>query len=237
MRAGIAYLLDTLKHVAKKKSRVPTPPRPVDAPKRSVQPGPRPGARPATASGSPRRTRIVLFALVGVLVVVGVGVGLATALGGGEDASAALAAAGCTDQTLADQGRQHVTTLPKDFKYNSFPPTSGRHDPRWALWNFYDRPVRQIQLVHNLEHGGIVVQYGDKVPKAQVDEIRTWYLEDPTALLVAPLPSLGDKIALTAWTHLSTCPGFDEKAFQAFYDAHVLNGPERFPADRLQPNM
>jgi hypothetical protein len=231
-------LLDTLEYVAKKKSRVPTPPRPVGAPKRPVQPQrARKDERTKASAGDPRRTRMWFLALAGVVAAVALGIGLATALGGSEDASAALAAAGCTDQTFPNQGRGHVTQLPKGFKYNSFPPTSGKHHPQWAIWNIYDRPVQQIHLVHNLEHGGIVVQYGDKVPAAQVDEIRAWYTEDPTAVIVAPLPALHEKVALTAWTHLAMCPGFDEKAFNAFRGAHQFKGPERYPADRLQPGM
>lgn len=181
----------------------------------------------------------MFIGLGAVLAVVALAIGLTTALGGGSDANAALTAAGCTDVTLPSQGQEHLSTAgPKEgFEYNSFPPTSGPHDSAWALWNIYDRPVQQVKVVHNLEHGGIVVQYGDEVPQATVDQIRAWYLEDPTALLVAPLPALGDKVAMTAWTHLATCPTFDEKAADAFRDAHILEGPERFPAERLQPNM
>ena len=90
-------------------------------------------------------------------------------------------------------------------------------------------------LVHNLEHGGIVVQYGDQVPAETVDQIRTWYQSDPNAKMVAPLPALEDKVAVTAWTHLMTCPGFNQEAFDAFTEAFRYNGPERFPAERLEP--
>ena len=179
-----------------------------------------------------------MFLGVGAAIaVVAVVIALVTVLGGGEDASAALTAAGCTDQTFAAQGREHVTAPKEGFEYNSFPPTSGPHHPQWALFNIYDRPVQQIRLIHDLEHGGVVVQYGDEVPQGTADQIRQWYLDDPTAKIVAPLPALGDKVALTAWTHLSLCPGFDEAAFNQFFDAYAFQGPERFPADRLQPGM
>ncbi len=180
---------------------------------------------------------MIFVSLGAVVAVAAIAIGLVTALGGGEDATAALSAAGCTAQSFPSQGRQHVTQLKKGFKYNSFPPTSGPHHPQYAIWNEYDRPVQQVRLVHNLEHGGIVVQYGDEVPPATVDEITTWYQQDPTAIVVAPLPGLGDKVAMTAWTELATCPGFDEAAFDAFRDAHIFNGPERFPEGQLQPGM
>ena len=94
----------------------------------------------------------------------------------------------------------HVTELPKGFRYNSSPATSGPHDAQWVIWNVYDSPVPEINLVHNLEHGGIAVQYGSQVPKATVDQIVAWYSDDPNAMVVAPLPALGKRIALTAWT-------------------------------------
>jgi len=52
---------------------------------------------------------------------------------------------------------------------------------------------------------------------------------------MAPLPKLGDKIALTAWTHLASCSTFDESAFKAFRDAYRGKGPERFPVSQLTP--
>lgn len=222
--------------MAQKKSRVPTPPRKVDAPK----PRPRQPSQPRTPStggGGSRRTRWLFLGLGAVILVVGVGIALATTLGGGQDASAALSAAGCTEQSPPSQGRQHVLELEEGFQYNTFPPTSGPHHPQWAIWNIYDRPVPLIRQVHNLEHGGIVVQYGDEVPAETVSQIEAWYRQDPTALLVAPLPGLNDKVALTAWGQLAICPGFDEAAFNAFRDAHIFKGPERFPENRLQPGM
>jgi hypothetical protein len=52
---------------------------------------------------------------------------------------------------------------------------------------------------------------------------------------VAPLPALGDKVALTAWTHLATCPGFDEEAYDAFVDLYRFKGPERVPVSAMEP--
>ena len=224
--------------VAKKKSYVPTPPRKVDAPRRVQAPRVRTEApKPPSGPRDPRRTRMILIGGAAVVAAAVVAIVLALTLGGGQDASAALSAAGCTNQTFPMQGRQHVQSLPKGFRYNSFPPTSGMHYPQWAIWGDYDRPVPLIRSTHNLEHGGIVVQYGDKVPASTVNEINQWYAQDPTALLVAPLPALKGKVALTAWTHLAMCPSFNEAAFNAFRAQHIFQGPEKYPADRLQPGM
>ena len=223
--------------MAKKKSKVPTPPRQVQAPKRRVEPRAAQGAR-AGGPRDPRQTKLLLGLLGGgVVAAVVIAIVLVTSGGGGGKlAASALGGAGCVVQDFPAMGRQHVLKLKKSFKYNSFPPTSGPHYPQPAIWNVYDQPVEQFRLVHNLEHGGVIVQYGDKVSQAQVSRIVTWYSAEPNAVVVAPLPALGGEIALTAWTHLMTCSsGFDEKAFTSFRDAYRGHGREGFPVSSLKP--
>jgi hypothetical protein len=189
-----------------------------------------------------------MYAIAGVAVLVLAAAGIASFLlgRGGSDASAALEAAGCVRTTFPSQGRNHVTTLPKGFTYNSTPATSGPHQPQPlapAVWNTYDQPIPEVKLVHNLEHGGVVVQYGSRISSATVDEIVSWYRKDPNGLVVAPLPpelekrkpALANEIALTAWTHLQTCKRFSDGAFSNFVDLYRGQGPERFPVEALQP--
>jgi Protein of unknown function (DUF3105) len=183
-----------------------------------------------------------LAAAAGAFVVAAVAAGGFTlATRGGDEASAA----GCERQTFADQGRAHITPQqkpPKGFEYNSFPATSGWHDPQWAIWNVYDKPVAQVHLIHNLEHGGIVIQYGSEIPEETVNEIVDWYQEDPNGILLAPLPEtpeaaeLQDSISVTAWRQLMTCPTFEEGAFSNFRDDYRYKGPEEgFEPEHLAP--
>jgi hypothetical protein len=219
----------------RKKSRVPAPP------KRVVQ-----APRPYQAPRDPRRTRLLFLALGAAIVVAAAAVGIAMAVTGGSGAADEGVSGSCVRQTFSPQGRKHVQQLSKGFRYNSTPPTSGPHFATPAVWNVYDRPVEQFRLVHNLEHGGVVVQYGSGVPQATVGEIVDWYSNDPRGLVVAPLPAeleqespaLRSKVALTAWTHLMTCSRFDEGAFDDFIDDYrgpQGDGPEKFPLDALQP--
>lgn len=222
--------------MAKKKSRTPPPPRPVEVPKGRTVQAPKVRSEPRGPSAGSGRTRLWLIGAGGLVVVV-IGIVLGTTLvGGGSADTGALTAAGCTVETFTSQGRKHVQQLEKGFKYNSFPATSGPHFPTPAIWNIYTEPVEEIRVVHNLEHGGIIVQYGDKVSAETITQITDWYgNSDKNGILVAPLPALGDKVALTAWTHLATCPSFDEKAVNAFADAYRYKGPERFPVNAMQP--
>ena len=152
-------------------------------------------------------------------------------------ATAALEAVGCRVRTYPDLGQQHTQNLEEKIKYNSTPATSGKHYYIPAPWGVYPTPVREIQAVHNLEHGGIVVNYGSKVPQAKVDQLEAFVGDDPRAMLMFPMPSLGNKIALTAWTHLATCANVDLAAYKQFRDAYRGKGPEHFRLDDLQPGQ
>jgi hypothetical protein len=188
---------------------------------------------------------VAVVALIAVVAVVA-----AVVLGGGSSADATLRAAGCTIVKKPAMGRQHVNTLAKGFKYNTFPPTTGPHFPSPPVWDFYDAPIEQFRLIHNLEHGGVVIQYGKDVPDSTVAEIRDWYFHDPNGIVVAPLPALGAQISLGAWTApdatpgqtpgpgqgvLAKCPSFDARAFDAFTDTYGFRGPERYPRSAMQP--
>jgi hypothetical protein len=227
-----------------RKDRTPPPPRKVQAPR--VRHTPR---------EKPDRRRLLLLGGVagGALIAVVVAVA-AVALAGGGSASAqsVLTDAGCTVRSFPAQEGQHVETLPKGFEYNSSPPTSGPHNALPATFDVYDEPVSGIHVIHNLEHGGVLVQYGDDVPDAQVGAIVDWYRDDPEGLIVAPRPANGSKITLATWMApgaapdgfksnaegsgvLATCPSFDESAFEAFKDDYGFHGPEGFPRDLLRP--
>jgi Protein of unknown function (DUF3105) len=213
-----------------KKVRTPPPPRRVQAPKRRETP---------PSADAARRQRKILYALAGSGVVLLAAVLLFLAFapsgGGDEELAKTIREAGGTFQTFKSEGRNHVNDLNAKVDYKTDPPTSGPHYGITAVWGIYDRPVNQRQAVHNLEHGGIVIQYGDDVPQAEVQKIAEFYREDPNAMLVAPLPRLGDQIALTAWTHLAKLPRFDQEAFEAFRDTYRGKGPEPFDVDDLQP--
>jgi hypothetical protein len=174
-----------------------------------------------------------------VIVVVAIVLGVVLSRGGGSKgasvAAARLAAAGCTYRAYPSEGRSHVSSLKTKIAYKTFPPTSGTHYDVPAIWNRYSEPLQLTQEVHNLEHGGVIVQYGDKVPQATVSQLTAFYDSSPNAMLLAPLPKLGDKIALTAWTRLATCTAFDEKAYASFRDAFRGKGPEAFPVSLLKP--
>jgi hypothetical protein len=234
-----------------KKVRTPAPP----APRRVQAPKKRTGPRHA-ADAQPRR-RLPLFAAAGAVVVLAAIVVGVMVLGGGSGTGIAeeVRAAGGTYREVEARDNlrpnmRHVTSLPKGFKYNTNPPTSGLHFPSTILWGMYDGPVNRLRSVHNLEHGGIMIHYGPNVPNGTQEQLRAFYQDDPNAVVIAPLPSLGDKISLAAWTfdlgrlnergyegegRLAIMPRFDEDVFRAFVDEYRFQGPERFEPEDLEP--
>jgi hypothetical protein len=220
-----------------KKDRVPTPPkRPVQAPK-AYKP-----------EHNPRRTQLIFIVVAAVIIIAAaaVGIGFIMSSGGGGSDDGAIGDAGtCNVQTFEALEASHVQELPEGYEYNSVPATSGLHNPQTAIWNLYDQPVPQINYVHNLEHGGMVIQYGSEVSDADVASLADWYQQDTRGLIVAPLseemeeedPTLADKIVANAWTHMMRCTTFDESAFDEFSDDYrgpQGDGPEKFELDQLQ---
>jgi len=218
-----------------KKDRVPTPPkRPVQAPKAYHQ------------ERSPRRTQLI-FVIVAAAIVIGaaaVGIGFIMS---GDDSSSVVGTTGsgdCTLQTFDALEARHVEELPDDYEYNSMPATSGLHNPTTAIWNLYDQPVPQINYVHNLEHGGIVVQYGSEVQAADIAALGDWYAQGTRGLIVARLDpdfeeedaALADQIVATSWTHMLRCGSFDEEQLDDFiadYRGPQGDAPEKFELDQL----
>jgi hypothetical protein len=186
-------------------------------------------------------------AAVIIVAAAAVGIGFIMSSGDGDgDAAGSIGDSGtCELQTFPALEATHVQELPDDYEYNSIPATSGLHNPQTAIWNLYDQPVPQINYVHNLEHGGLVIQYGSEVPEAEVAALADWYQQDTRGVVIAPLseemeeedPELADTIVANAWTHMMRCTTFDDSAFDEFSDDYrgpQGDAPEKFELDQLQ---
>jgi hypothetical protein len=235
-----------------KKANTPRPP--VQAPKRRD-----------TKSGGGLSSAPRWAIVVGVLVVAGVvaAVVLATSGGGGSSSTntsgvkAAMVAAGCTYRDVKpyppkNKANYHADspTLSSKVRWSTFPPSAGGHYGLWAVWGFFRAPVNPRRVVHNLEHGGVVIWWGPNVPSSTVDQLEAFYRQSPNAMFGTPIAGLGNKVALTAWTgnpttyyrngdfgigHIAVCPGYDAKAFAAFRSAFRGKGPEGIPVSSNTP--
>lgn len=116
------------------------------------------------------------------------------------------------------QGEVGLTT------YNSDPPTSGPHLPMIADWGVHKDPVSKELQVHNLEDGGVVVQYNcppaSSECKPLVDKLAD-IVRRYDRVLLAPYPNMKEKIALTAWSRIDKMNDFDEKRIVRFIEAYI----------------
>ena len=128
------------------------------------------------------------------------------------------AAADLPGLKLADLGNAHIELATQPHApYNSDPPTSGPHMPYIAPWGIHTEPIVRELQVHNLEDGGVMVQYHCATPcpdlVAKLTEIVRRY---ETQVILAPYPGMRTRIALTAWTRLDAFDDFDEARIVRF---------------------
>src|SRR3970282_1061169 len=120
------------------------------------------------ASARKRRMLLVVGGAGIVLIAVGALVGVLGILGGGvggESVRAGLVAAAYTLQVEPAGPAEHSVTDPSGTfdKWNTDPPTNGPHYGEAAIFGAYREPLEQARVVHNLEHGGVLLQAGEAV--------------------------------------------------------------------------
>ena len=155
-------------------------------------------------------------------------------------------------QTVPLQGNVHIQSPGSPhIPYNSDPPTSGPHVNFIMRWGIHKVPITLEIQVHNLEDGGVIIQYhcekncGDLVSrleslvqqyqkKAEIDRSKTGE-QHPSRydhLILAPYPGMDTKIALTAWGKIDKFNQFDEERITKFIEAYV--GIDHHPAKEDQ---
>ncbi|KKS97999.1 MAG: hypothetical protein UV73_C0004G0141 [Candidatus Gottesmanbacteria bacterium GW2011_GWA2_43_14] len=137
--------------------------------------------------------------------------------------------------TLGNEHIQNITDTHES--YNSLPPTSGTHVNNKAPWGVSGSPIPDELQLHNLEDGGIMVQYnctpdGDSQKEATdsaegqdecqklVAGLTAVIKKYKDKVILAPYPQLDTKIALTAWTKLDKFNEFNEERIEKFIKAY-----------------
>ena len=116
--------------------------------------------------------------------------------------------------------------------YNTIPPTSGRHWDAWSACGFYNYPLPDELLVHNLEHGNIVISY-NLADDAEVAELRAAVAAVPLAAefaIVRRYPRLPPgMVALAAWGALDRMLGVDAGRIAGFFEQYPGTAGPEFP--------
>ncbi|MEK7879950.1 MAG: DUF3105 domain-containing protein [candidate division NC10 bacterium] len=129
-------------------------------------------------------------------------------------------AANLPGASVPSQGNAHLNspTAPHP-PYNSDPPTSGPHLTYIAPWGIHESPVQRELQVHNLEDGGVMVQYHCDCPEL-VAKLRAIVQRYPTQVILAPYPGMDRRIALTAWGRIDKFDELDEARIERFIKAY-----------------
>ncbi|MDE2785594.1 MAG: DUF3105 domain-containing protein [Chloroflexota bacterium] len=114
--------------------------------------------------------------------------------------------------------------------YSTVPPTSGRHWGAWSDCGFYNHPLPDELLVHNLEHGNIIVSY-NLASDAEVAKLRAAVEAIPLArefaIVRRYLAIPEGMVALTTWGVLDRMKGVDPERIARFFEDYPGNtGPE-----------
>lgn len=175
-----------------------------------------------------RRRRIGVIAAVGAVVLIAGGLVYQRMQEGERSVAAAAGKAGCTKvKQFAEQDRDHIPANAPDPKYNSNPPTSGPHLQQPANWGSYDEPVDDKILIHNLEHGGVIIHYKG-ISDAEADRVSAIADDHDSGVIAQPNEKITKPIALTAWRNLQTCEKVSEPVIRDFISEYCNKGPEKF---------
>ena len=135
----------------------------------------------------------------------------------------------------------HTTSLDENVEYEDNPPTNGRHYFEPAPDGLYYEAPTDEQLVHNLEHGRVVLWVKPSLPRDVRETIRALFDEDEYQMVVVPRRNMEAALAATAWNRdpdpggtgqTLSCPEWNDQvpdAIRTFRDEHRSNGPEPVP--------
>jgi hypothetical protein len=223
--------------------------------------------RERQAREAKQRKRVVGFGAAGLIVIAALVVVVVAVAGGGgggggaDDAAAqvlpdggsvpeqrvfdlAVAAkdAGCELKSSKGSGvATHTNSLSEKINYDTNPPATGRHFQTPGEDGAYGEAPPDELLVHNLEHGRVIVWFKPNMPESERADLKALFDEDPYQMVMVPRRDMPYTVAASAWNRDPVpggtgrrllCEKMDSKTFDAirtFRDEHRSNGPEPVP--------
>jgi hypothetical protein len=169
--------------------------------------------------------------VIGGILVLGVVILVLVLLFGGGAANTTT-----IGQLQVDAGRTHIQEGTQGTGYTSVPATSG---PHWSSvlspgpWGVDTIAQPQERMLHNMEHGGIVIWYqAAALSSDQLATLTTFVQQQITTdqfkVILTPWggADFGHPIAVTAWDWLLYLDGADLDKIRGFIDAHYDKAPE-----------
>lgn len=196
----------------------PTGPPPPYQPYAAPPPGPPPGWTPQPeqpASPGPsgsRRAIVVVLGLVAALVVIGGAVLVPVLLDEDEPEPSAGEPTLEAVEKFSDLATTHTE---EDQDYEQSPAAGGPHSGAWLDCGVYDEPVREENVVHDLEHGTVWITY-----EPGLDEESVAALEEvlPQNGILSPYDDLRAPVVVTVWERQLELTGADDPRLELFLE-------------------
>ena len=172
-----------------------------------------------------------LLIVGGVLVLGAIVLTIVLLFGGGGNGGARVGTRN-VNEGASHVGQGEIPT------YQNVPATSGSH---WNLgdgvapvfWRVYTSPVPEAAIIHNLEHGGIVIWYQSTATEQDVQALTQFVQQQLQTTdfkyVLSPWTGadFGHPIAVTAWDWVLYLDSADTDQIRAFRDDHpVSDAPE-----------
>ena len=138
--------------------------------------------------------------------------------------------ANCDDvEEFEEQEATHIAVDEPHAPYNSSPPTSGPHYEIPAETSFFAEQLPAEQVVHNLEHGAVVIWYSPDAPQETIDHIESLVDQEPQATVALPYADIESPytFALTGWTSMQKCEQVSQEIVDDFRRDWQGEGPEK----------
>lgn len=182
-----------------------------------------------------RRNVIVIVVVLGVVAAVAFLV-VRNRQSAARLADAVIAAGASEIMEHDEEGSSHVEP-PATVDYETDPPTSGNHYENVAGWGVYRETVQAETLVHNLEHGGVVIHYRpDDLTDEEIEMLEDFVEEDypdtqdlQGGVILNPNPDIPEPVALAAWQHTQTMEEPNLVVIEHFISERCGEGPEKVP--------
>ena len=122
------------------------------------------------------------------------------------------------DRTL-DQVRVYedlpTTHVDGDVDYAQDPPVGGQHADRWLDCGAYETQVRAENVVHDLEHGTVLLTYRPGTSTADVERLEALL---PDNGILSPWDGLDAPVVVTVWGRQLALTGADDPRLPLFID-------------------
>ena len=206
--------------------------------------------QPISTGANRSRTRrwlyLIASSLIALLVIASFAIGGIPGGGGGDDdigyASEHVRGIG-EEVANVTASRDHfpdgdLITQHVPEGYLTTPPTSGRHWGKWVSCGFFTDPVPDENIVHNMEHGNIILSY-NLAEQTQIDELRQafddidltefWGVARPYDVIDEGAIALTTWGIIDQWSVSDDIAGVDKPRIARFFKAYSGRLSPEFP--------